>query len=229
MGSLHHIQSYRNAAGFSTPWLSPCSIVPATGFDPETRDPEFEWLSRHTCAEPDAESPKPREWNSDPGTRSGFAPIGGSRHQSRNARRGLEDVLPRGPGYILLWGGAAEEPEFLLAEEMHEGGPVRGRRPLAGRRDEALEEADWEMSAGGGSRERDCAGRAVAAEQGYGVGFSGGLAGWQVAAWGRRSRPWPSARRGCCGSSSAGKLLSARRGGYRPVTGRYPGALRQRG
>lgn len=128
------------------------------GFDPETRDPEFEWLSRHTCAEPDAESPKPREWNSDPGTRSGFAPIGGSRHQSRNARRGLEDVLPRGPGYILLWGGAAEEPEFLLAEEMHEGGPVRGRRPLAGRRDEALEEADWEMSAGGGSRERDCAG-----------------------------------------------------------------------
>lgn len=66
--------------------------------------------------------------------------------------------MPRGPGYILLWGGAAEEPEFLLAEEMHEGGPVRGRRPLAGRRDEALEEADWEMSAGGGSRERDCAG-----------------------------------------------------------------------
>lgn len=48
------------------------------GFDPETRDPEFLWLSRHRCAEPDAESPKPREWNSDPGTRSGFAPIGGA-------------------------------------------------------------------------------------------------------------------------------------------------------
>lgn len=47
------------------------------GFNPETRDPEFLWLSRHRCAEPDAESPKPREWNSDLGTRSGFAPIGG--------------------------------------------------------------------------------------------------------------------------------------------------------
>lgn len=49
------------------------------GFDPETRDPEFLWLSRHRCAESDAESPKPREWNSDPGTRSDFAPIGGGR------------------------------------------------------------------------------------------------------------------------------------------------------
>lgn len=95
--SLHHIQSYRSAAGFSTPWLSPGSTVPATGFDPETRDPEFLWLCRHRCAESEAESPKPREWNSDPGTRSGFAPIGGGRYQSWNARRGLEDVLPQGP------------------------------------------------------------------------------------------------------------------------------------
>lgn len=49
------------------------------GFDPETRDPEFLWLSRHRCAEPDAQSWKPREWNSDPGTRSRFPPIGGGR------------------------------------------------------------------------------------------------------------------------------------------------------
>lgn len=179
---LHHIQSYRSAAGFSTPRLSPCSTVPATGFDPETRDPEFLWLSRHRCAEPDAESLKPREWNSDPGTRSGFAPIGGGRYQSPKARRGVGGCLClRGPSYILLWGGATQEPEFLLAEEVHEGGPVRGRSARGGRRDEALEEADWEMSAGGGSRERDCAGRAVAAERGYGVGLSGGLAGRQMA------------------------------------------------
>lgn len=83
----------------------------------------------------------------------------------------------RGPGYLQLWGGATEEPEFLLAEEVHEGGLVRGRNARGGRRDEALEEADWEMSAGGGSRERDCAGRAVAAERGCGVGLPGGLAG----------------------------------------------------
>lgn len=94
----------------------------------------------------------------------------------------------RGPGYILLWGGATKEPEFLLAEEVHEGGPVRGPRARGGRRDEALEEADWEMSAGGGSRERDCAGRAVSAKRGYGVGLSGGLEGRQMAACGRRSR-----------------------------------------
>lgn len=131
-----------------------------------------------------------------------------------------------GPGYILLWGGATEEPEFLLVEEVHEGGPVRGRSARGGRRDEALEEADWEMSAGGGSRERDCAGRAVSAERGYGVGLLGGLAGRQMAVWGRRSRSWPSARRGCCDSSSAGKLLSARREGNRPVTSGYPGILR---
>lgn len=28
----------------------------------------------------------------------------------------------RGLGYILLWGGATEEPEFLLAEEVHRAG-----------------------------------------------------------------------------------------------------------
>lgn len=91
--SLHHTQSYRSAAVFSNPWLSLCSIVPAAGFDPETRDPEFLWLSRYRCAEPEAQSLKPREWNSDPGTPSGFTPIGGGRYQSRNARRGLENIL----------------------------------------------------------------------------------------------------------------------------------------
>lgn len=80
-------------------------------------------------------------------------------------------------------GGTTEESGFLLAEEAHGGGLVGGRRARGGRRDEVLEEADWEMSAGGGSRERDCAGRAVAAERGCGVGLSGGLAGGPMALW----------------------------------------------
>lgn len=69
-----------------------------------------------------------------------------------------------------------------MAKEVQ--GRACGRRERAaggGRRDEALEEADWEMSAGGGSRERNCAGRAVAAERGCGVGPSGGL--WRVGRW----------------------------------------------
>lgn len=64
------------------------------GFDPETRDPEFLWLSRHRCAEPDAESPKPREWNSDPGTRSGFAPIGGGGSNVDSSRPNGRGLLP---------------------------------------------------------------------------------------------------------------------------------------
>lgn len=62
------------------------------GFDPETRDPEFLWLSRYRCAEPEAQSLKPREWNSDPGTPSGFTPIGGggsNLDSSRTNGRGL--------------------------------------------------------------------------------------------------------------------------------------------
>lgn len=90
----------------------------------------------------------------------------------------------RGFCYILLGGGATEESEFLLAEEAHGGGTVGGRSARGGLRDEALEEAAWEMSAGGGSRERDCAGRAVAAEWVCGVGPSGGLAGRPMALWG---------------------------------------------
>lgn len=153
-----------------------------TGFDPETRDPEFLWLSRYRCAEPEAQSLKPREWNSDPGTPSGFTPIGGGRYQSRNARQGLEDILLQ-ELHSAGGGGTTEESGFLLAEEAHGGGPVGGRRARGGRRDEVLEEADWEMSAGGGSRERDCAGRAVTAERGCGVGLSGGLAGRPMALW----------------------------------------------
>lgn len=51
------------------------------GFDPETRNPEFLWLSRYRCAEPEAQSLKPREWNSDPG--------GSNLDSSRTNGRGL--------------------------------------------------------------------------------------------------------------------------------------------
>lgn len=64
------------------------------GFDPETRDPEFLWLSRHRCAEPDAQSWKPREWNSDPGTRSRFPPIGGGGSN-------LDSSKPNGRGLLM--------------------------------------------------------------------------------------------------------------------------------
>lgn len=64
------------------------------GFDPETRDPEFLWLSRHRFAEPDVQSPKPREWNSDPGTRSGFTPIGGGGFN-------LDSSRPNGRGLLM--------------------------------------------------------------------------------------------------------------------------------
>lgn len=64
------------------------------GFDPETRDPEFLWLSRHRCAEPDAELSKPREWNSDPVTRSGFAPIGGGGFNVDSPRPNGRGLLP---------------------------------------------------------------------------------------------------------------------------------------
>uniref|UniRef100_A0A2K6C8V2 phosphoinositide 5-phosphatase n=1 Tax=Macaca nemestrina TaxID=9545 RepID=A0A2K6C8V2_MACNE len=47
------------------------------GFDPTTRDPEFLWLSRYRCAEPELELPTPRGCNSAPGTWPGYATIGG--------------------------------------------------------------------------------------------------------------------------------------------------------
>lgn len=134
---LHYTQSYRSAAGFSNPCLTLCSIVPATGFDPETRDPEFRWLSRHRCAGADVQSPKPREWNSDPGTQSGFTPIGGGRYQSGNARRGLEDVLLQGP---LLHSALGAEPR--RSQNFY----WRRRRRGAGLRE------DGERAAGGGMK-----------------------------------------------------------------------------
>lgn len=49
------------------------------GFDPETPDPEFLWLSRYRCTQPEPELPTRSLWNSVPGTWPGCARIGGGR------------------------------------------------------------------------------------------------------------------------------------------------------
>uniref|UniRef100_A0A2K5INX0 Type II inositol 1,4,5-trisphosphate 5-phosphatase n=1 Tax=Colobus angolensis palliatus TaxID=336983 RepID=A0A2K5INX0_COLAP len=108
------------------------------GFDSATRDPEFLWLSRYRCAKPELELPTPRGCNSVPGTWPGYATIGGGRYPSRKERWLLEEIRPQGAGSVLFWGGAMEKTGFRLMER--------------------LEEADREMSAAAGSRERDSAG-----------------------------------------------------------------------
>uniref|UniRef100_A0A8D2AM39 Type II inositol 1,4,5-trisphosphate 5-phosphatase n=1 Tax=Sciurus vulgaris TaxID=55149 RepID=A0A8D2AM39_SCIVU len=129
------------------------------GFDPSTRDPEFLWLSRYRCAQPEAsDSPTLRDWNSAPGTWPARCTIGGGRYPSPKERRGLEQVPPQGAGFILFRGGAMEQTNFRLAEVARGGGTVGGRHTRGGRRDEELEEAGREMSAAAGSRERDSAG-----------------------------------------------------------------------
>uniref|UniRef100_A0A8C6QFC8 Type II inositol 1,4,5-trisphosphate 5-phosphatase n=1 Tax=Nannospalax galili TaxID=1026970 RepID=A0A8C6QFC8_NANGA len=128
------------------------------GLHPEPRDPEFRWLSRYRCAELDLASQTPSEWNPDPGTRSRCTPIGGGRYPSRKRRQGLEDAWLQGLGSVLLGGGERTELGLRLAEVARGGGPVLGRSARGRRRDEGLEEAGREMSAAGGSRERDCAG-----------------------------------------------------------------------
>uniref|UniRef100_A0A8C9HWG5 Type II inositol 1,4,5-trisphosphate 5-phosphatase n=1 Tax=Piliocolobus tephrosceles TaxID=591936 RepID=A0A8C9HWG5_9PRIM len=127
------------------------------GFDSATRDPEFLWLSRYRCAKPELELPTPRGCNSVPGTWPGYATIGGGRYPSRKERWGLEEIRPQGAGSVLFWGGAMEKTGFRLMERAH-GGFVWGRSARGRRRDEELEEADREMSAAAGSRERDSAG-----------------------------------------------------------------------
>ncbi|XP_047423414.1 LOW QUALITY PROTEIN: type II inositol 1,4,5-trisphosphate 5-phosphatase [Sciurus carolinensis] len=129
------------------------------GFDPSTRDPEFLWLSRYRCAQPEAsDSPTLRDWNSAPGTWPASCTIGEGRYPSPKERWGLEQVPPQGAGFILFRGGAMEQTNFRLAEVARGGGPDGGRHTRGGRRDEELEEAGREMSAAAGSRERDSAG-----------------------------------------------------------------------
>uniref|UniRef100_G1SNU8 Type II inositol 1,4,5-trisphosphate 5-phosphatase n=1 Tax=Oryctolagus cuniculus TaxID=9986 RepID=G1SNU8_RABIT len=125
------------------------------GFDETTRDPEFQWLCRYRCAEPDTELPSPRGWNSSPGTWPRCAIIGGGRYPSRRGRWGLEEARPQGAGFVLFGGGAMGRTDLRLVEVACRGKPVCGR---GGRRHEELEEAGREMSAAARSRERDSAG-----------------------------------------------------------------------
>ncbi|KAB0360717.1 hypothetical protein FD754_004873 [Muntiacus muntjak] len=115
------------------------------GFDPATPDPEFMWLSRYRCTEPEPEPPTPQAWNSAPGTWPGR--IGGD--------------LASGTGPVLFGGGATEQAGLRLVGVARGGGPLWGAELGAerlGLRDEELEEAGREMSAAAGSRERDSAG-----------------------------------------------------------------------
>ncbi|VTJ52371.1 Hypothetical predicted protein [Marmota monax] len=134
-------------------------LVPSTGLDPATRDPEFQWLSRYRCAPPqEAGSPTLRDWNSAPGTWPACGTIGGGRYPSHKKRWGLEQVLPQGAGSVLFRGGAKAQTNFRLAEVARGGVAEWGRHARGGRRYEELEEAGREMSAAAGSRERDSAG-----------------------------------------------------------------------
>uniref|UniRef100_A0A2K6GNC0 Type II inositol 1,4,5-trisphosphate 5-phosphatase n=1 Tax=Propithecus coquereli TaxID=379532 RepID=A0A2K6GNC0_PROCO len=127
------------------------------GLDSAIRDPQFLWLSRYRCTEPQLESPTPRAWNSAPGTWPECATIGGGRYPSRKGLWGLEEAQLQGAGSVLFGGGAMEQTDFRLVDVGPGGGPTWGRSARGGRRDEELEEAGREMSAAG-SRERDSAG-----------------------------------------------------------------------
>ncbi|KAF7464947.1 Hypothetical predicted protein [Marmota monax] len=178
-------------------------LVPSTGLDPATRDPEFQWLSRYRCAPPqEAGSPTLRDWNSAPGTWPACGTIGGGRYPSHKKRWGLEQVLPQGAGSVLFRGGAKAQTNFRLAEVARGGVAEWGRHARGGRRYEELEEAGREMSAAAGSRERDSAGRA-----------GGGKLGW-----GRRrvALPGHGVER-CCGL--AGGRMGRDQGPGRPEVG----------
>ncbi|KAI5139340.1 Splicing Factor 3A Subunit 3 [Manis pentadactyla] len=56
------------------------------GFDPETPDPEFLWLSRYRCTQSEPELSTRSLWNPVPGIWPGCARIGGGRYPSRKGR-----------------------------------------------------------------------------------------------------------------------------------------------
>ncbi|XP_057561771.1 type II inositol 1,4,5-trisphosphate 5-phosphatase isoform X1 [Hippopotamus amphibius kiboko] len=76
------------------------------GSDPTAPDPEFLWLSRYRCTEPEPGPPTPRGWTRAPGTWPGSARIGGG--ESR----------PNGKGLLVdqsSWG--QDKPENLLPRQ----------------------------------------------------------------------------------------------------------------
>ncbi|KAM5248658.1 LOW QUALITY PROTEIN: type II inositol 1,4,5-trisphosphate 5-phosphatase [Ctenodactylus gundi] len=127
------------------------------GFDPATRDPEFLWLSRYKSAEVEPDSSTPPDWNSATGTWHVCATIGAGRYPSRKEWLiGGDPAI--GAGSVLFRGGTTEHCDLRLVKRARGGGLIWERSVWDGRRDEELEEADWEMSAAAGSRERVPAG-----------------------------------------------------------------------
>lgn len=81
------------------------------GFDPATPDPEFRWLSRYRCTQPQSQLPTPHGWNSAPGTWPGCARIGGGSSH-------FDDLRPNGKGLFVdqsSWG--QDKPEDLLPRQ----------------------------------------------------------------------------------------------------------------
>uniref|UniRef100_A0A8C5V3G8 phosphoinositide 5-phosphatase n=1 Tax=Microcebus murinus TaxID=30608 RepID=A0A8C5V3G8_MICMU len=81
------------------------------GLDSGTRDPQFLWLSRYGCTEPQPESPTPRAWNSAPGTWPGCATIGGGGSNCDSSR-------PNGKGLLVDPSSRGQDkPENLLTRQ----------------------------------------------------------------------------------------------------------------
>ncbi|XP_075852939.1 type II inositol 1,4,5-trisphosphate 5-phosphatase isoform X4 [Microcebus murinus] len=81
------------------------------GLDSGTRDPQFLWLSRYGCTEPQPESPTPRVWNSAPGTWPGCATIGGGGSNCDSSR-------PNGKGLLVDPSSRGQDkPENLLTRQ----------------------------------------------------------------------------------------------------------------
>ncbi|KAK2500995.1 hypothetical protein MC885_007957 [Smutsia gigantea] len=87
------------------------------GFDPETPDPEFLWLSRYTCTQPEPEGPTPSDWNSAPGTWPGeMSDAAASRERDSAGVSHFDYSRPNGKGLLLVdhssWG--QDKPENSL-------------------------------------------------------------------------------------------------------------------
>uniref|UniRef100_A0A8D2ATN3 Type II inositol 1,4,5-trisphosphate 5-phosphatase n=1 Tax=Sciurus vulgaris TaxID=55149 RepID=A0A8D2ATN3_SCIVU len=82
------------------------------GFDPSTRDPEFLWLSRYRCAQPEAsDSPTLRDWNSAPGTWPARCTIGGGGSNFNSSRLNEKGLL------VDQSSGVQDKPESLLPRQ----------------------------------------------------------------------------------------------------------------
>lgn len=105
-------------------------LVPATGLDPATSDPEFQWLSRYRCTRLE---PSPRGWNSALGTWPECARICRGRYPSRKGLWALEEARLQGRA-LLSFRGVVMKPTSLLLAEVSCGGGPSGRHRRGGTR-----------------------------------------------------------------------------------------------